>query len=86
MAFISIDDFRAGHKEITPSDQVAILDSQGKIKIGTVKIKRVKQEGWSKSKMKFNMYAYAQYRDGEKVKQKYIGVLIPGSNTIYKKR
>jgi len=86
MAFISIDDFLAGSKEIRKGDLVALLDPAGKIKIGTVKIKRVKSKKKEGMKKDYNEYAYAQYRDGDTIKQKYIGGFYADDNRIYKKR
>ncbi len=86
MAFISIDDFLAGSKEITKRDLVALLDQTGKIKIGKVKIKRVKSKKKMLHKKNYDEYAYAQYRDGDTVKQKYLGIYFADENKVWRKR
>ena len=72
MKTITIDDVAHGGSNIVEGDRVAFIDSAGKVKIGTVKFKKVtgKIERWGRYPV--SVYAYAQYRDGRKVKTKYI--------------
>ena len=53
---------------------VAFKDKLGRVRIGTIKIKEVRCGKKNCKKCPHHIYAYAQYRVGKKVKEKYIGV------------
>lgn len=75
MPAYSIDEARADTSRILPGDSVFFQDSLGRVRKGSVRIKEVRcgREGCTKCPHK--KYAYAQYRVGEKVTEKYIGVV-----------
>lgn len=74
MSFVSIDDIKEGSSHVTTGDQVGFTDKEGRVRIGTVRIKSVHCGKKSCTKCPHAKYFYAQYRDGEKVRDKYIGV------------
>ena len=74
MAFKTIDDVRKDISRISPGDSVAFEDRDGRVRIGTVRFKEVRCGKPNCTKCPHKIYAYAQYRVGKKVSEKYIGV------------
>ena len=74
MELITLDDAKKEISRISPGDRVAFKDKEGRVRIGSVKIKEVVCGKKNCTKCPHKIYAYAQYRDGKKVKEKYIGV------------
>lgn len=72
MKTITIDDVAPGGSNIAEGDRIAFIDSAGRIKIGTVKFKKVIRKATWRGQKPDAVYAYAQYRAGRKVKSKYI--------------
>ncbi len=56
-------------------DAVLFVDSDGYIRRGSVRIKEVRCGKKNCSKCPHRIYAYARYRVGEKVTEKYLGVV-----------
>ena len=75
MRFMTLDEIKRGAQLPAAGDQVAFKDSEGRVRKGTVRIKAVRcgREGCKKCPHK--SYAYAQYRDGKKVREKYVGIV-----------
>ena len=71
---MTLDEARQHLSWISAGDSIAFQDKEGRVRIGTVRIKAVNcgHEGCTKCPHK--QYAYAQYRVGKKVTKKYIGV------------
>ena len=68
-----------GEKEffLVPSvsfNRVIFRDEKGKMRQGSLKIRAIRCGKANCSKCPHEIYAYAQYRDGKKVKDKYLGV------------
>ena len=74
MAFKTIDEVRKDISRISPGDSVAFEDKDGRVRIGTVRMKEVRCGKPNCRKCPHKIYAYAQYRVGKKVTEKYIGV------------
>ena len=74
MAVKTLDELRKGPQKILPGDSVAFTDQDGRVRIGTVRIKEVRCGKPNCRKCPHKIYAYAQYRVGKKVTEKYIGV------------
>ena len=74
MAFKTIDEVRKDISRISPGDSVAFEDQGGRVRIGTVRFKEVRCGKPNCTKCPHKIYAYAQYRVGKKVSEKYIGV------------
>ena len=74
MSIVTLDEIKSGTKAISPGDQVAFKDNVGRVRIGTVRIKVVRCGKKNCHKCPHKIYAYAQYRVGNKVTEKYIGV------------
>ena len=73
MVTLTLDEAR---KEISPNlagTRVAFNDLEGRVRIGTVRIKKVRCCKENCKKCPHAIYAYAQYRAGPKVTEKYIG-------------
>jgi len=75
MAIKTLDEAKGEISKILQGDSIAFLDRQGRVRIGTVRIKEVTCGKQSCTKCPHKIYAYAQYRDGKKVTEKYIGVV-----------
>ena len=75
MAFITLDDARKDIRQLRAHDSVAFQTKDGRVRIGTVRIKEVRCGKKSCTKCPHEIYAYAQYRVGVKVTEKYIGVM-----------
>lgn len=74
MATITIEQARENIRQIGKGDQVAFKDSKGKIRIGTVRLKEINCGKSGCTRCPHKIYAYAQYRIGKKVTEKYLGV------------
>ena len=74
MPAYSIDEARSGRPEIHQGDSVFFQDKEGRVRKGTVRIKAVRCGHEGCTKCPHERYAYAQYRAGAKVKEKYIGI------------
>lgn len=73
MRFVTLDEVREGAIKVYPGDQIAFQDKEGKVRKGTVRIRKIKCGKKNCTKCPHERYAYAQYRLGKKVKEKYIG-------------
>lgn len=75
MKIISIDKILTGCVNISKGDRIAFQDKAEKTKIGTVRIRAIfcGKKGCTKCPHKY--YAYAQYREGQKIKSKYLGLV-----------
>lgn len=74
MKFLSLDDVKDGATVLDQKDHVAFHDKDGRVRIGTVKFKEVRCGKKNCKKCPHKTYVYAQYRDGNQVKTKYVGV------------
>lgn len=74
MKTLTLDEAKKDIHRISPGDLVAFDDGKGRVRIGTVRIKKVRCGKKNCKKCPHQIYAYAQYRDGKKVTEKYIGV------------
>lgn len=74
MNVISIDEVKSGAVRPEHGDRIAFVDPKGRVIIGTVRAKKVRCGKKECNQCPHEKYFYAQYRDGEKVKEKYIGV------------
>ena len=74
MAVKTLDEIKKGPQRIVPGDSVAFLDKDGRVRIGTIRTKEVRCGKPNCTKCPHHIYAYAQYRVGKKVTEKYIGV------------
>lgn len=74
MEFKTLDDVKKGSAGIDPGDQIAFLESNGRVRIGTARVRHIFCGKSNCKKCPHHSYLYAQYRDGKKVKDKYIGV------------
>lgn len=72
--FLTLDEAREDIDMIVPGDSVAFKDSRGRVRRGTVRIREVRCGKPNCTKCPHKIYAYAQYRVGKKVTEKYIGV------------
>lgn len=72
--FLTLDEARKDINMIVPGDSVAFKDSGGRVRRGTVRIREIRCGKKSCTKCPHKIYAYAQYRVGKKVTEKYIGV------------
>ena len=74
MGAITIDEARSGKWLLQNGLRIFFQDKEGRVRKGTVRLKEVRcgHEGCTKCPHK--IYAYAQYRVGKKVSEKYIGV------------
>ena len=75
MVSISIDEAKKDIRQLQPGQGVFFLDPTGRVRKGSVKIKEVRCGRISCTKCPHRIYAYAQYRVGKKVTEKYIGVV-----------
>jgi len=75
MAIKTLDEAKGEISKILQGDSIAFLDRQSRVRIGTVRIKEITCGKQSCKKCPHKSYAYAQYRDGKKVTEKYIGVV-----------
>jgi len=75
MNTITLDEARKAGRQILPGERIAFKDLEGRVRIGTIRIKEVKCGKPECTKCPHSRYAYAQYRDGAKVREKYIGVV-----------
>jgi len=74
MRTITLDEARQGSFQVHQGDSVAFKDKEGRVRIGTVRIKEVRCGKKNCKKCPHYKYAYAQYRVGPKVTEKYIGI------------
>lgn len=74
MAVLTLDDVRSVPLRIFQGDQLAFQDKDGRVRIGTIRFKKIRCGKKGCTKCPHELYAYAQYRVGKKVKEKYIGV------------
>lgn len=75
MAVLTLDEARKDIRRIDAGDHVAFQDNSGSVRIGTVRLKEVRCGKKGCTKCPHKTYAYAQYRVGKKVTEKYIGVV-----------
>ena len=71
---LTLDKVKRSHKEDFSGYQVAFKDKFGRVRIGTIRIKPVNCGKKNCRKCPHYIYAYAQYRVGKKVTEKYIGI------------
>ncbi len=76
MATITLDEARKDIAGMAPGTRVAFVCPEGRARIGTVKIKSVRCNKEGCTKCPHKAYAYAQYRVGGKVTEKYIGKVL----------
>ena len=74
MKTITLDEAKKEIHRISAGDSIAFQDTSGRVRIGTVRMKKVWCNKESCKKCPHAIYAYAQYRAGQKVTEKYIGV------------
>ncbi len=74
MAVLTLDEAKRDISQLRTKDQVAFQDNSGSVRIGTIRLKEVRCGKSSCTKCPHKIYAYAQYRVGKKVTEKYIGV------------
>ncbi len=75
MRTITLDEARQAGRQILAGESVAFNDLEGRVRIGTVRIKEVRCGKRNCKKCPHRIYAYAQYRVGKKVTEKYIGIV-----------
>lgn len=68
-----LDEKNKKYQDIQPGDSVAFKDKEGKVRIGTVRVKEINCGKENCSKCPHKSYRYIQYRVGKKIKDKYIG-------------
>jgi len=73
MPAITIDEARKDIAQLQPGQTVFFQDKESRVRRGTVRIKEVRCGKKSCTKCPHKIYAYAQYRVGKKVTEKYIG-------------
>lgn len=73
MATITLDEAKRDIAGIEAGTRVAFVGAKGRVRIGTVRIKSVRCNKEGCTKCPHATYAYAQYRVGSKVTEKYIG-------------
>jgi len=71
---LTLDEARKDIPGIPAGTRVAFNDSKGRVRIGTVRLKEVRCGHRGCTKCPHHIYAYAQYRVGNKVTEKYIGI------------
>lgn len=74
MTTITLDEAQRAGSYIEAGTRVAFTDLEGSVRIGTIRIKSVHCGRAGCTKCPHAKYAYAQYRVGDKVKEKYIGI------------
>lgn len=74
MPAITIDEARKDIAQLQPGWTIYFQDQEGRVRRGTVRIKEVHCGKKSCTKCPHKIYAYAQYRVGKKVTEKYIGI------------
>ena len=62
-------------QEMKKSDTVLFTDKDGYIRKGSVRFREIYCNKPGCTKCPHKIYAYARYRDGEKVKEKYLGII-----------
>lgn len=70
----TIDEVKRDLSAMDAGARVAFIDRDGRVRIGTIKIKKVRCGKKNCRKCPHGIYAYAQYRIGNEVTEKYIGV------------
>jgi len=70
---MTIDEARKDIAQLQPGQTVFFQDKESRVRRGTVRIKEVRCGKKSCTKCPHKIYAYAQYRVGKKVTEKYIG-------------
>ena len=73
MKFITFDKAQKEIESLEPGDRVALLDKNGEIAIGGVRIRKAPAGQQEYTRRVHTFYVYAQYRIGKKVTEKYIG-------------
>lgn len=73
MKFYTIEDARKNVDRIIPGDKVAFVHKDGRVRIGTIRFKKISAEEMGTVAAHSAVYIYAQYRDDKKVTDKYIG-------------
>lgn len=74
MKTMTIDEARKNLPKMKPGQRVAFVDDNTKVEIGTIRIRTIRCGKEGCTKCPHSRYVYAQYREGKKVKSKYIGV------------
>lgn len=74
MLTITLDEAKRAGTDWIAGTRVAFTDPEGRVRIGTVRLKEVRCGKKNCKKCPHRIYAYAQYRVGKKVSEKYIGV------------
>ena len=75
MKFLTIDEARKLDLSILSGFEVAFSDPEGRVRVGRIRLKKVRCGKKNCTKCPHKTYAYAQYRVGDKVTDKYIGVV-----------
>ncbi|KKK52586.1 hypothetical protein LCGC14_3103430, partial [marine sediment metagenome] len=68
-----IDEAKEKISQISEGQSVVFADKTGKVRIGSVRIKEVRCGKKNCHTCPHKIYAYARYRVGKKVTEKYIG-------------
>jgi len=71
----TLDEVKKTLSGLDAGARVAFNDLGGRVRIGTIRIKEVRCGKKNCTKCPHHIYAYAQYRVGKKVTEKYIGVV-----------
>jgi hypothetical protein len=74
MPAYSIDEAKEDISRIQEGDSLFFKDKYGRVRKGTIRLKAVWCNKKGCTKCPHKIYAYAQYRDGKKVTEKYVGV------------
>lgn len=74
MALFTLDDIQKANVVPLPGGRVAYSDQEGRVRVSAIRIKEVRCGKKGCTKCPHSKYAYAQYRVGPKVKEKYIGI------------
>jgi len=75
MADYTLDDIIESRQLPLARDSIAFQDRTGRVRLGTVRIRPVRCGKKGCTKCPHHIYAYAQYRVGKKVLDKYLGYI-----------
>lgn len=68
-----LDEENKNHQLLQRGDSIAFKDKEGRIRIGTVRVREINCGKKNCDKCPHKSYRYIQYRVGKKVTDKYIG-------------
>lgn len=75
MKVMSIDNIREKNIRLTAGQKVAFSTKEGRVRIGTVRLKYIRCGKKNCTKCPHGLYVYLQYREGRKVRSKYVGLM-----------